>query len=194
MGRLLGVLVLAFLVGCNTLESVATKITDEQAKLAALPTFQITCSSGCNGLNVIYHDPNKRQQITQPTNGWDATIAVANSAKELVLGSAPYAAVGIVAVKAIKNAGHNSTTNNNTTTSSNTTNSTTSSTAETVNGDKVEGNKETTSTTGDTVTGDKITGDKVEGTKVNGNQDNSETVNSNNPNNSMTTTTNTTLP
>ena len=101
------VLAVASIAGCGTTPDDYRALTDAYAKSAAVSTLEFECSQGCKGR---YTDPRDRPKLRMPTNGWDFARGMIGDIKDVALGVAPYAAVGIVAAKSIANSGHNTTT------------------------------------------------------------------------------------
>ena len=67
------------------------------------PTLTLNCITGCSA---SYTDPRDRPKM--PTNGWDVATSAINATAGVVSSTAPWAAIGITAVKGITNAGDRS--------------------------------------------------------------------------------------
>ena len=104
-------------IGCGTSPASIQALAEAHSKIMSQPTVTIKCESGCSA---SYTDPRDRQQLTMPTNGWDAFKHATSSAVGIVTGAVPWVVVGSVAKTGIKNAGGNtSSTDSSTTTTDN---------------------------------------------------------------------------
>lgn len=109
MNKHLILLALASMVaGCASDPAAIRAVAEANAKIAKTATIEMTCpEQGCVFSNFKYTDPNNRQFVKMPTNGWDAVTSLGNSAERVVTGALPFAAVGYVAKKGFEAAGHN---------------------------------------------------------------------------------------
>lgn len=108
MKSILIALAVLALAGCASAPSNTDKLVDAQIAAASRPTFSLSCPpEGCVLGNLSYTDPRDRGQITLPSNGWDLGRDVVRAGKDIALGSAPWVAVGRVAVEGVRHAGGN---------------------------------------------------------------------------------------
>ena len=108
----------ALLAGCATDPASVKALADAQAKINSAPTMTIKCASGCEA---SYTDPRDRGNIAMPTNGWDAVKSAVSTGASVITGVAPWAAVGAIAVRGLREAGgdNNSVITNTSATSTN---------------------------------------------------------------------------
>ena len=109
---------LAVLAGCATTEElvvqerIAMETAAVQKDIALQPTLQIICDGECKGLNITFHDPNKKYPDTPRfTNGNDVGVAVAGAVRAGI----PWVAGAYVMDRALAAAGGNNTTINSNT-------------------------------------------------------------------------------
>lgn len=110
---LLLALACSMVAGCATDPIAIKAVAEANAKIAKTATIEMTCpEKGCVFSNFTYTDPNNRQFVKMPTNGWGAVTSLGNNTERVVTGALPLVAVGYVAKKGFEAAGHNSTTTN----------------------------------------------------------------------------------
>lgn len=110
MKTILLALALLLVAGCATDPKAVKAVADANRDIAKTPTFQFECpEAGCTIKKFTYIDPNNRQFVKMPTNGWDAAMSLGRDVKDLAAGALPLGAIGYVAKKGFEAAGHNST-------------------------------------------------------------------------------------
>lgn len=90
------------LAGCATDPATVASLAQAHAEVAKVPTLVLECPSGCSAR---YTDPRDRPALRQPTNGFDAMVAVSGQIAGMISGAVPYAAIGAVAVRGLREAG-----------------------------------------------------------------------------------------
>lgn len=123
MKTLLMTIAAMLFVGCSSTELSTQEMALVQAHMQT-NTLSIDCPAGCK---IDYRDPRDQVSIPKRTNGWDALIAVGQSAERLVGGAVPIAGMGYLggeAIKALAGSGAVTSTTNNTTTSTDNTRTT----------------------------------------------------------------------
>ena len=80
------------LAGCTSTQHVPEQV----------PTISFTCQGSCN---LDYIDPRDRPRM--PTNAYDVTMTLIETGGSVLLGTAPWLAVGSIATRGILNSGHN---------------------------------------------------------------------------------------
>lgn len=113
MKTLMMIIATTLLVGCGSTELSTQEMALVQAHMQT-NTLSIDCPAGCK---IDYRDPRDQVSIPKRTNGWDALIAVGQSAERLVGGAVPIAGMGYLgseAIKALAGSGAVTTTNTST--------------------------------------------------------------------------------
>ncbi len=98
------------MAACATPPDAVKAVADAQAAMAAVRTIEAQCDGPCR---ISYTDPRDRQTIRMPTNGWDATIAVAGATERIVTGAYTPAAAVLIAQE-LRKAGAGGDTSNST--------------------------------------------------------------------------------
>lgn len=86
------ILALSLMVGCAS-SYVPTTEPDQR------PTFSGSCKAECS---FSYTDPRDRVAPARATNGWDFGNVLVSTAGSVLLGAAPWAAVGIISYEGLQ--------------------------------------------------------------------------------------------